>query len=336
MTPQLSGTALERFARRAYRFARAAGHTAVGSNRRARARLDGSRAAILMYHRILPEVSPGGAVEPGMVVRPETFARHLDWLESAFRVLPLSEIAERLGSEQSLPSGACAITFDDGWRDNLEHALPELERRALPATLFVVTDRVGTGGAFWPDELYRRLNAVSDPERAALFSELGVELRADPVQVLLGRLKTLTPADRERVLATVRSRTPEAPDGARELLNWDEIDRMGQRVEIESHGATHAILTGLGEEAIRDELVRSRRALLERGHGNADLLAYPSGGFDPRVQRLAREAGYRAAVTTEQRTAVLGCDLMDVPRLALHDDVSRTQIEFLHRIPGFA
>src|SRR5512144_307957 len=112
----------------------------TGANARARRALDGSAAAILMYHRVLPRARAEAlAVEPGMFVEPATFARHLDWLLGAFRVMPLAEIVARFASRRALPPRACAITFDDGWQDNFEHAFPLLAQRGLPATIFLVT-----------------------------------------------------------------------------------------------------------------------------------------------------------------------------------------------------
>ncbi len=72
----------------------------------------------------------------------------------------------------------CAITFDDGWRDNWKHAVPELERRGLPATVFVVSERVRIAGAFWPDELLRRLDPLPATKRRDLAQRLGPTIPA--------------------------------------------------------------------------------------------------------------------------------------------------------------
>ncbi len=83
-----------------------------GRTSRGCAALDGTRCAVLMYHRVLPrEVAEARRVEPGMFVTPDTFGRHLDWLlGSGFRVLPLAEIVEALEGSRPLPPRACAIT----------------------------------------------------------------------------------------------------------------------------------------------------------------------------------------------------------------------------------
>jgi len=302
-----------------------------GASARARRRLDGSRALVLMYHRVLPAAEARrDAVEDGMFVTPETFGRHLDWLCDRFHVLPLHEVVERLGAGRPLPAGACAITFDDGWRDNVEHALPALERRHLPATVFVVTERMGTEGAFWPDEVCRRLGPLPAPARAALAVRLGADPAHEPLAGVLERLKGLSEPERERALDALREATPAPAARPRELLSWDEVERLARGgVDVESHGASNAILTHLADDAVLRELRTARERLRERGHGRHHLFAYPSGAYDERVLRIAREVGHRAALTVERGLAAAGGDPMRIPRVGLHDDISRTRAEFL-------
>jgi peptidoglycan/xylan/chitin deacetylase (PgdA/CDA1 family) len=277
------------------------------------------------------------AVEPGMFVTPETFRRHLDWLRQEFRVLPLPEIVSRLAEGKDLPRGACAITFDDGWRDNLEHGLPALVAAGLPATVFLVSERVGTKGAFWPDEVCRRLGGLPPRHRAELAAELGASTSADPIQALLAAWKGLSERERTPLLERLRGAAPDHTPGHREILDWHEVERMAQSgIDLESHCATHPILTGLPRDEAASELGRSLEQLRARGYARYSLLAYPNGGNDAVVRRLASEAGYRAAVTVERGLASSACDPFAIPRLALHDDVSATRAEFLRIIPGIA
>ena len=293
---------------------------------------------MLLYHRVLPSaIAERDAVEPGMYVTPESFSSHLDWLVAEFRVLPLHEIVARLGDGRSLPRGACALSFDDGWRDNLDHALPELERRGLPATVFVVTDRVGTEGAFWPDEVCRRLAPLPPRRRRELADRLGAAPGGEPQAALLDALKRVPENERGKLLDVLRRETETPPRRERELCSWDELERLAAAgVDVESHGATHAILTGLPAEDVERELRVSRDALRERGHGRHDLLVYPSGAYDGRVQCSARESGYRAAFTTERGLLNAATDRLALPRLSVHEDVASTRAEFLFRVPGFA
>jgi peptidoglycan/xylan/chitin deacetylase (PgdA/CDA1 family) len=155
--------------------------------------------------------------------------------------------------------------------------------------------------------------------------------------MLLAELKKLDEAERERRLEQLRGLTEAPPDAGRELMDWDEIERVAASgIEIESHGATHAILTGLSTGSVVEELVSSRDALLERGLGRHGLLAYPSGAFDAQVQRAAREAGYRAAVTIEPGLADASHDPFALPRLCVHQGIVGSRAEFLTKIPGAA
>ncbi len=308
----------------------------MGSYARARRALDGRAAAILMYHRVLPrEEAVASHVEPGMFVTPETFARHLDWLQRDYRVLPLVDLVACMQDRRSLPAGACAITFDDGWRDNYAHALPALARRGIPATIFLVTGRVGSSGSFWPDEVCRRWAGVPKGERRELAQALGLMVASSSAADLVAALKAFDEAERERRLELLRARTTGPPESKRELLDWSEIEAMARSgISFESHGVSHAILTGLPLASIERELREARHALAERGHGAGSLLAYPSGAFDGVVRELARAAGYRAAVTTVRRIARTRDDIFALPRLGLHEDVSASRAEFRRLIPG--
>jgi len=291
-----------------------------------------------MYHRVLPRAEAvTNAVEPGMFVSPETFARHLTWLDEHFTVMPLHEVMARLRDGRKVPQGACSITFDDGWRDNLVHALPALEKRGLPATIFVVTDRVGTRDGFWPDEVNRRLAGMQPSATREVAHQLAISPPTVSSHTILMHLKATPEEERSGQLEIIRALTRDPRSATRELLDWDELDVLASRgVDIEAHGATHAILTGLKLEHARHELAAPLRKLRERGHSRHALFAYPSGAFDPAIVRLAREVGYRAAFTTQVGLASSASDPLCQPRVAVHDDISRTRAEFLRWVPGSA
>jgi peptidoglycan/xylan/chitin deacetylase (PgdA/CDA1 family) len=113
-------------------------------------RLDGwllrDTAVIVCYHR----VHEGAATDDGLSVDVELFERHCRYFKRNFRVVRLAEIVEKL--ERGLPFHRdLAITFDDGYRDNHDHAAPILQKHGLPATFFVVTQWMGTSLVPWWD-----------------------------------------------------------------------------------------------------------------------------------------------------------------------------------------
>lgn len=312
-------------------------HQVLGLNRRARARLDGTRACILNYHRVIPESwAERDSVEAGMYVTPASFRLQLEILRELFHVMPLGELAERVRDGRSLPHGACAITFDDGWRDNLEHGLPELRRADLPATIFVVTERVGSDGAFWPDEVCRRLRPLASDEVADVARAMKLPAGVSDVDDVLDRLKALPESERDEPLARLREATPSPGAARRELLTWEELGALRDAgIAIESHGATHAILTGLGSDEVETELRASRETLLDRGFGGDALFAYPSGCHDERIHGLVERAGYRAAFVLDERLVEFGSEPMTMSRMGMHEGIGRTRVEFLCKVPGW-
>ena len=308
-----------------------------GASRRDRARLDGNRAVVLGYHRVLPRSEAERlAVEPGMFVTPDTFARQLQWLRQHFEIVPLGEIVARLARGVALPRGACAITFDDGWRDNYQYAWPALRAAGAPATIFLVTARVGTAGAFWPDEVCRRLRTLPARQRAEQVRAIagGASRGGTPEEILIAHLKGLEEPARQAALGRLAAETAQ-PECERELLSWEEVGEMARGdIDFESHGETHAILTTLDDASRRAELEGARATLRERGLGRHDLLAYPNGSFDAAVAETARRCGIRAAFTAGPGLVSSACSPLAMPRVLLHEDVSATSAEFLYRVPG--
>lgn len=99
-----------------------------------------SGVAVLMYHRVLKDDEDARHVEPGMFVRASTFRRQMEWLVRRWPVRPLGELVERRAAAVS-----AAVTFDDGWRDNLTVAWPILEQLGVRPTIFLVRDWVSAG-----------------------------------------------------------------------------------------------------------------------------------------------------------------------------------------------
>src|SRR4051812_45419166 len=103
-----------------------------------------------MYHRV---ATPGS--DPwDLAVSPERFEAQMAHLRRRRTPLSLAEFMRRLEAGD-LPCDAAAVTFDDGYADNLINARPRLQRHEIPATVYLVSDAVGSDREFWWDELAR-------------------------------------------------------------------------------------------------------------------------------------------------------------------------------------
>ena len=106
-------------------------------------------------------------------------------------------------------------------------------------------------------------------------------------------------------------------------------------IDIESHGATHALLKGLGPDQLKRELVHSRAELERRGFARQRFFAYPSGQHSVQLQEAVRCAGYRAGFALDEGTASLTSSPMAIPRLGVHQGIVQSDAHFLSKIPGW-
>ena len=134
--------------------------------RRRFVRRQGPRPLILMYHRVAtPAVDPWG-----LAVHPDRFETHLDVLRLRRTPLAMSELVRRF-HDRSLPDDAVAVTFDDGYADNVTEARPRLAAGDVPATIFLAAGAVGQEREFWWDEVARAILGRHD----ALDCEVAME-----------------------------------------------------------------------------------------------------------------------------------------------------------------
>lgn len=103
-------------------------------------------AVVVAFHRV-----HDGAGADGLTIGRRMFERYCRYFQRHFNVIPLRDLVERLRSGSPV-NRELAITFDDGYRDNFEQALPVLQKFSLPATFFVVSQWMGTDVVPWWDE----------------------------------------------------------------------------------------------------------------------------------------------------------------------------------------
>jgi len=306
---------------------------------------------VLMYHRVLPEDSPERRTEqPGMYVSPETLDLHLSEIKRHFDLVHLEEWLRRAKQGEALPRLSCAITLDDGWRDNFDHALPVLVRHQAPAIVFLVSSYIGRSQRFWPNRLIELIlresahpGSVRFPDKLrklvepVLTQEGRASLVAEHIAPVVRRALGFDEREiRQLVEAAAQTGSRSVRDD-RDMLDVPEISAMSATglVRFGSHSATHFRLDASAtEEVLIEEIVRSRTELQEICGLPIELFCYPNGvSSESSVSLVSRH--YLGAVNTDMGWHASGMNPYLIRRIRLHDDISRDRAAFLARISGW-
>jgi peptidoglycan/xylan/chitin deacetylase (PgdA/CDA1 family) len=312
--------------------ARRAHHAA----RRIERRLPG-RAAVLAYHRVASV-----AVDPWeLAVSPTHFAEHLTVMCERGAVRRLDEL---LGDPATARVRArkpqFGITFDDGYVDNLEAAMPILETFDAPATVFIAPGLLGRPSYWWDVLTELVLGSGIEPARVrAAAQSAGILDGGGPTadtrelhDLLHGRLIVrpvdAIEADLDRLAAALGV---DLPEPAGRPMTVTELSTLAAHplVDIGVHTMTHPRLPDLPTSVARDEIDGCARQLDELLGARRRVLAYPYGSSSPEVVTVAGDLGFEHAVTTESRWLRRRGEELLAPRLHPRDVDGPTFDEWL-------
>jgi peptidoglycan/xylan/chitin deacetylase (PgdA/CDA1 family) len=256
------------------------------------------------------------------------FGAQLDHLARTYRVEPLDAVLDWLAAGAPGPTRV-ALTFDDGYPDTLECALPELERRGLPATLLLSTAPCETGEALWTDRVRATVrqtreasleHPVLGPSPLPLASPAQ---RLQTLRVLLARLKRLGARPLLKTVDEIETRLG-APSRPPRVLSWDDVSRLtAGGFSIGGHTHRHLIVSRLDDEELRSEITTSIRLIEERLSRPVTSFAYPNGqagDFDDRPAGVLRDVGVRCSLAAHPGFARPGGDPYRLPRLPTSGD----------------
>lgn len=291
-----------------------------------------ARLSILIFHRVHADRDP---LFPGEVTAQE-FSAICGWIRQWFNPLGLEEAAHRLAAG-TLPSAPVVLTFDDGYADNHDVALPILNRHGLTATFFVSSGFLD-GGRMWNDtiiESVRRTSRESIELEDTPAAELGrlpcvtVDQKRVAINMVLRTVKHLPFDQRHACVAAIQARAAaELP--ADLMLTSQQVQALHRAgMTIGAHTINHPILAKLDDVSARREIDEGRRALQDIVGAPVSLFAYPNGqpghDYGPSAVQAVRDLGFVAAVSTAWGAARMGDDVFQLPRFTPWD---RTPLAF--------
>jgi peptidoglycan/xylan/chitin deacetylase (PgdA/CDA1 family) len=300
-----------------------------------------------MYHRVAD-----CTIDPwNLCVSSEHFAQHLQVLRSSYNISCLRDLA--LDPPRRTAPRSVAISFDDGYADNLHAAAPVLERFQAPATFFVTTGTLGAQREFWWDELERLLLRVEGlPRELSVGSgakrrtwvlagaadpqpDLQQQIRAKPpweaapgtrpelYYRVWEHLRDLSEPGRKVALAELGAQleSREEVRDTHRVLTRAEFHRLSgaSLCDIGAHSVTHPALSRLSRTEQLLEMTQSKRQLEGLLGRQVVGFAYPYGDYGAETPELAREAAFEFACTTEELGIRGDTDRFRLPRVAIED-----------------
>src|SRR5262249_35300110 len=252
----------------------------------------------------------------------------------------LSALLGDSGSRPARPR--CVITFDDGWRDNFDLALPILRSRNVPATVYLSTDFIGTPRVFWHTELIYLFTQTD--VSGSLANTRGLERYPDPVRHELRRLATIRPLrarDLDLLIETVKALCDEATiddlvetvshtvglhrplmSARRFFLDWDQVRAMAVAgFEIGSHGCPRRMLTRPSAEAATEELMRSKAEIEHRVGVKVEHFAFPNDDGSTAPVTAVAAAGYRTVCLAGPLRRGEACGIQPLRRIGMHEGI---------------
>lgn len=275
---------------------------------------------VLTYHRVLADYDP--VIDEVDAVQ---FTRQMETLAEYFNVVSLESGLEQM-RQGTLPAGSVCVTFDDGYRDNYDVALPILSALNLHATFFIATGYLGDG-VMWNDVVRQTIKYTSLKEldlRDFSMGKILVDSESKKLKIiekLLDHIKYNSVSRRIELVDRLRQ-LAEVELSERLMMTEEEVKALSEAgMEIGGHTVDHPILTCASEDEARQEITDGKLHLEKMLNRELKFFAYPNGqvgkDYDERHMQFVMDAGFDAALTTNNGVIDKSMGMFDLPRISI-------------------
>ncbi|MBT8194965.1 MAG: polysaccharide deacetylase family protein [Bacteroidia bacterium] len=279
-----------------------------------------------LFHRVNPQRDP--LWDPMDVA---LFEKCIEHISNKYDVVLFEDLALDTDALKQNKDYA-TIMFDDGYKDNIEYALPILEKYNVKASFYIVTDCIDNNIPTWTNILeYLFQNTKGDeinlpfdflPEALQIGKFSDTKDRLSFVSDLKPYLKTLVHSKREVVLQSVR-KTFSDVELPEIMMSWGDVKKLKSHGHyVGSHTATHSMLGSMeSEQDIERELIDSGNKIKSELGYFPLTISYPVGSYDQRVKQLSEKTGYKIGLAVKQDVYdPAKDDLFEVSRIELYNE----------------
>ena len=295
--------------------------------------------SVLMFHRIHRNGNIQNNVDPnsGLSISEKNFDQILKNLTKKYEIIPIDKILFRLKKKSE--KHCIVLTFDDGYLDNFELALPVLEKYNVPATIFITTRFLDGDCHMWWYELW---NIIKKNETIEIIKKNKVNLwkcitfnqKLKCFKDLRKIIIKLNYKDQNKFLKEINQL--KRPNFKNLCLNRDHILKLDQHplITIGSHTHSHAVLSNETESFVGLEIKKSKEILEKIVGHEINYIAYPFGNLqevNKREFEITKKLGYKLGFTTNCKKISIK-DIYSLPRIAVNENNTFDELDL--RING--
>ena len=294
------------------------------------ARLSDGGLAIFLFHGVVASHRHRVRNYTGKHIEADLFARCMTRLSDAGHALTMDEVLEHHDAEEPFPKRAFAVTFDDGFENNLSIAASILADVRVPAMIYVTSGFIDQNWMSWTDRIECAVEgAQSQPLKLdwtdRVFVLDGADSRIRFLQAVRNHVKHTPSCDADAFADSLCERLgfsgPSSSDDPLDLkMNWDQVRRCAESdlLDIGGHGHTHAILAFLDPNRLSCELDTSLAMLFEKAGVGPRHYSYPEGlahCYSDNVIDALKGRGVRCCPTAIDGLNVESTDLFHLTRV---------------------
>ncbi len=300
---------------------------------------------IVTYHRVF-DASAGTLYETGVIdSTPESFDQQMATVARYFSPMTMDGLLAWFAGAP-LPPNPIIITFDDGYLDNFERALPILQKHGVPATFFMATSYLTERKLFWWDRIAYLIKSSKHETISMIYPENVSLPRARALKWALRTVKDTFALDLPRFLADLQTACAVDWDDALErklanelLMTWDQVRALRRAgMDVQSHTRTHRVLQTLPVARLDEELRGSREDLEQELGEPIRAISYPVGkpiSHKPAIREAVRRAGYQIGFSNSSGVnhVLSRLDRYDMRRLSIDLGVPHAMFRGMLALP---
>jgi len=294
---------------------------------------------VLTFHRVTNGKLASQGL-PTISITMKNFELLIQFIKKHFKVISLHEFLTCVQEDSKLRTNCLILSFDDGYEELSQSALPILKKHQLPAILFVPTAVVEEEGTFWWDAVYTFLK---NAQQGAFDRKLSNDRVVGPFLKQFETVIAQLPEERDRsifdLIESLQSANAEIRERVLEhfqtfyqssslsneilpgVLKWSEVRKFSDSVfEIGSHTVNHQFLTSVSEKDVKNELRHSKDVLEDQLNKEVFCFSYPGGKYNEKTAQLVGEAGYACAFTSDEGLNSPSGNLYKLKRINISDD----------------